>query len=144
VENVPAALNLPPMPTFPFNPLLEHIIPQQPSSMQSPPPSIPQQPAQPIPIPHTKKEIFVPTKQGYRKEDTARGLDELQELDLSVGEVDELTSETLPKSWKTRQSLRGHLDVVRAVYFHPTLPCLFSASDDGTIKMWDLEAKSKK
>jgi WD40 repeat protein len=37
-------------------------------------------------------------------------------------------------------TLRGHVDWVRAVDVHPTFPHLISASDDGTLRVWDLSA----
>lgn len=40
-------------------------------------------------------------------------------------------------------SLRAHLDTVRSINFHPRSPVLLSASEDGTIRMWNLEASKK-
>jgi len=36
--------------------------------------------------------------------------------------------------------LEGHTDVVQAFAFHPSRPLLFSASSDGTVRAWNLEA----
>ncbi|KAG1175243.1 hypothetical protein G6F70_001730 [Rhizopus microsporus] len=43
------------------------------------------------------------------------------------------------KIWKTRVTIKGHLDSVRAVYFHPKEMIAASGSDDGTVKIWNLK-----
>ncbi|CAK9293495.1 unnamed protein product [Gordionus sp. m RMFG-2023] len=43
------------------------------------------------------------------------------------------------KTWHIRSSLRGHLDSIRCLAFHPCLPCLLTASEDQTIKYWNIE-----
>ncbi|GMT10233.1 hypothetical protein PFISCL1PPCAC_1530 [Pristionchus fissidentatus] len=43
--------------------------------------------------------------------------------------------------WATRAVLRSHLDCVRVMQFHPVDPVLFTAGEDGTTKLWNLEAK---
>ncbi len=48
---------------------------------------------------------------------------------------------TLPSGGIIRR-LEGHRARVRAVAFHPTLPLLASASDDGAARLWDLDAGS--
>jgi WD40 repeat protein len=35
--------------------------------------------------------------------------------------------------------IEAHTDFIRSLYVHPTLPYLFSSSDDMTIKCWDME-----
>eukprot|EP00004_Rigifila_ramosa_P026086 TRINITY_DN7988_c0_g1_i3.p1 TRINITY_DN7988_c0_g1~~TRINITY_DN7988_c0_g1_i3.p1 ORF type:complete len:443 (-),score=106.72 TRINITY_DN7988_c0_g1_i3:200-1528(-) len=40
--------------------------------------------------------------------------------------------------WQTKMVVHNHLDCVRAVAFHYAEPLLLSASDDGTIKLWNL------
>ncbi|KAL1917216.1 uncharacterized protein VTP21DRAFT_4872 [Calcarisporiella thermophila] len=42
------------------------------------------------------------------------------------------------KVWRSKLVLRNHLDVVRSVSFHPSEPILASASDDSTVKIWNL------
>ncbi|TKY89921.1 hypothetical protein EX895_001218 [Sporisorium graminicola] len=41
--------------------------------------------------------------------------------------------------WKSKKVLRSHLDAVRAVAFLPNEMTLLSASDDNTIKFWNLD-----
>ncbi|EPQ58098.1 WD40 repeat-like protein [Gloeophyllum trabeum ATCC 11539] len=43
------------------------------------------------------------------------------------------------KVWKTRRTLRNHLDAVRAVAFHPSELCLATGGDDCTIKLWRMD-----
>lgn len=43
--------------------------------------------------------------------------------------------------WGIRYSLRSHYDAVRAMQFHPVEPLLITASEDGTAKLWNLNAK---
>jgi WD40 repeat protein len=42
------------------------------------------------------------------------------------------------RPYKVRETLRGHMDGVRALAFHPAQPLLVSGSEDGTVKLWDL------
>ncbi|CAG8522954.1 1082_t:CDS:10 [Paraglomus occultum] len=42
------------------------------------------------------------------------------------------------KLWKTRATLRSHLDSVRSLSWHRYEPLFVSGSDDGTVKLWDL------
>lgn len=42
------------------------------------------------------------------------------------------------KSWNAKYTLRSHFDAVRALVFHPTEPVLITASDDHTLKLWNL------
>jgi len=43
------------------------------------------------------------------------------------------------KTWKTKRTLRNHLDAVRALAFHPTELCLATGGDDCTVKIWRME-----
>ncbi|KAM8986064.1 striatin-4 isoform 1-T1 [Ara ararauna] len=45
----------------------------------------------------------------------------------------------LRKCWSPRFTLRSHLDAVRALAFHPVAPALLTASEDGTVKLWNLQ-----
>mmetsp|Transcript_35765 Transcript_35765/g.93546 ORF Transcript_35765/g.93546 Transcript_35765/m.93546 type:complete len:667 (+) Transcript_35765:182-2182(+) len=44
--------------------------------------------------------------------------------------------DTPRKTWKMKMELRGHLDGVREVLFHPHEPLLVSASEDHTVAVW--------
>ncbi|KZV67957.1 WD40 repeat-like protein [Peniophora sp. CONT] len=43
------------------------------------------------------------------------------------------------KVWKTKRTLRNHLDAVRALAFHPSELCLASGGDDCTVKIWRMD-----
>ncbi|XP_031417694.1 striatin isoform X3 [Clupea harengus] len=49
------------------------------------------------------------------------------------------TSQDLRKTWNPKFTLRSHFDSVRALAFHPTEPVLVTASEDHTLKMWNLQ-----
>uniref|UniRef100_A0A673MU99 Striatin-4-like n=1 Tax=Sinocyclocheilus rhinocerous TaxID=307959 RepID=A0A673MU99_9TELE len=42
------------------------------------------------------------------------------------------------KTWNPRFTLRSHFDAIRALTFHPSQAVLLSASEDGTLKLWNL------
>ncbi|XP_043264228.1 striatin isoform X2 [Colletes gigas] len=48
------------------------------------------------------------------------------------------TKETFRKTWNVKYTLRSHFDAVRALVFHPTEAVLITASDDHTLKLWNL------
>jgi len=48
-------------------------------------------------------------------------------------------SDELPFMPKQRYCLSGHRAGVNFVSFHPTYSLMASASDDGTVKLWDYE-----
>ncbi|TPP63493.1 Striatin [Fasciola gigantica] len=43
-----------------------------------------------------------------------------------------------PPSWTAKYTLRSHFDAIRAVAFHSTEPALVTASEDHTLKLWNL------
>ena len=43
------------------------------------------------------------------------------------------------KTWSAKYTLRSHFDGVRALGFHPTEPVLITASEDQTLKLWNLQ-----
>ncbi len=45
-----------------------------------------------------------------------------------------------PKQWKLRTTLRSHYDVVRSTAFTEDELLLVSASEDGTLKLWNVDA----
>ncbi|XP_059930747.1 striatin-4 isoform X2 [Gadus macrocephalus] len=72
--------------------------------------------------------------------------------DLNLGELADLTvandndlsmdmqdpREELKKTWNPRFTLRSHFDAIRALAFHPSQEVLLTASEDGTLKLWNL------
>lgn len=49
------------------------------------------------------------------------------------------TKDALRKTWNPKFSLRSHLDSVRSLTFHPVEPVLVTASEDHTLKLWNLQ-----
>ncbi|XP_070577227.1 striatin-3-like isoform X2 [Ptychodera flava] len=47
--------------------------------------------------------------------------------------------EAFRKTWNPKYTLRSHFDGVRALTFHPVEPVLITASEDHTLKLWNLE-----
>uniref|UniRef100_A0A183B7Y0 WD_REPEATS_REGION domain-containing protein n=1 Tax=Echinostoma caproni TaxID=27848 RepID=A0A183B7Y0_9TREM len=43
-----------------------------------------------------------------------------------------------PVSWTAKYTLRSHFDAIRAIAFHATEPTLVTASEDHTLKLWNL------
>lgn len=43
------------------------------------------------------------------------------------------------KTWNPKFTLRSHFDGIRALAFHPVEPVLVTASEDHTLKMWNLQ-----
>ncbi|RDD39346.1 Striatin-3 [Trichoplax sp. H2] len=48
------------------------------------------------------------------------------------------------KTWTLKYTLRSHFDCVRSLAFHPYENLLVSASDDQTLKLWNLQQKGSK
>uniref|UniRef100_A0AAR2LTD3 Striatin N-terminal domain-containing protein n=1 Tax=Pygocentrus nattereri TaxID=42514 RepID=A0AAR2LTD3_PYGNA len=46
--------------------------------------------------------------------------------------------EEFKKTWNPRFTLRSHFDAIRALTFHPSQAVLLTASEDGTLKLWNL------
>lgn len=46
--------------------------------------------------------------------------------------------EEFKKTWNPRFTLRSHFDAIRAMTFHPGQAVLLTASEDGTLKLWNL------
>ncbi|XP_070368347.1 striatin isoform X2 [Equus asinus] len=82
------------------------------------------------------------------------GADEALESELGLGELAGLTvaneadsltydiannKDALRKTWSPKFTLRSHFDGIRALAFHPTEPVLITASEDHTLKMWNLQ-----
>uniref|UniRef100_A0A3Q1EDU4 Uncharacterized protein n=1 Tax=Acanthochromis polyacanthus TaxID=80966 RepID=A0A3Q1EDU4_9TELE len=69
------------------------------------------------------------------------GLGELAGLTVA-NEADSLAydvSDALRKTWNPKFTLRSHFDSVRSLAFHPVEPVLVTASEDQTLKLWNLQ-----
>lgn len=49
------------------------------------------------------------------------------------------SKEAYRKTWTAKYTLRSHFDGVRALAFHPVEPVLITASEDHTLKLWNLQ-----
>ena len=49
------------------------------------------------------------------------------------------SKEAFRKTWAAKYTLRSHFDGVRCLAFHPSEPVLITASEDQTLKMWNLQ-----
>lgn len=81
------------------------------------------------------------------------GDDETSDTGLGLGELAQLTvnndaeasydvassKEAFRKTWSVKYTLRSHFDGVRALAFHPSEPVLVTASEDHTLKLWNLQ-----
>ncbi|XP_058445823.1 striatin-3 isoform X3 [Malaya genurostris] len=98
--------------------------------------------------------------EGYNKpaiprHPTIPGINNDEEVDssLGLGELAQLTvnneaestyevsnaKEPYRKTWNAKYTLRSHFDGVRALAFHPQEPVLITASEDHTLKLWNLQ-----
>lgn len=48
------------------------------------------------------------------------------------------TKETFRKTWNPKFTLRSHFDGIRAIRFLPTESAVLTASEDNTMKLWNL------
>ncbi|CAG9822648.1 unnamed protein product [Phaedon cochleariae] len=75
--------------------------------------------------------------------DSSLGLGELAQLTVN-NDADAAydvagTKEAFRKTWNAKYTLRSHFDGVRALAFHPSEPALVTASEDHTLKLWNLQ-----
>ncbi|XP_033480746.1 striatin isoform X2 [Epinephelus lanceolatus] len=81
-------------------------------------------------------------------------VDEAVSNELGLGELAGLTvaneaetlayditnnKDALRKTWNPKFTLRSHFDSVRSLAFHPVEPVLVTASEDHTLKLWNLQ-----
>ncbi|VDP80477.1 unnamed protein product [Echinostoma caproni] len=55
-----------------------------------------------------------------------------------VGTTTGPTTSSGHQTWQARYTLRGHLDGIRSVAFHPTESALYTAGEDGCVMLWNL------
>lgn len=82
------------------------------------------------------------------------GAQAVEQSNLELGELEQLTinndndlnydqmttpKEAFRKTWSAKYTLRSHFDGVRSLGFHPSEPVLITASEDQTLKMWNLQ-----
>jgi striatin 1/3/4 len=97
------------------------------------------------------KDLFSGSGGGSGDGESAVGLADLFDLgpdtrsnSTAPDEKAQAANESLVrKAWKSTVELRSHVDSVQAVTFHDTEFRLASASDDMTIKLWDLAVPKK-
>ncbi|XP_030071142.1 striatin-3 isoform X3 [Microcaecilia unicolor] len=81
------------------------------------------------------------------------GTEDVLENVLGLGDLADLTvtndadysydmpanKDAFRKTWNPKYTLRSHFDGVRALAFHPIEPVLVTASEDHTLKLWNLQ-----
>ncbi|XP_049826044.1 striatin-3 isoform X2 [Aethina tumida] len=108
----------------------------------------------------TEKKQDIKTEQGEwnkgisgQKRPLGLNDDENMDSSLGLGELAQLTvnndaettydiassKEAYRKTWNAKYTLRSHFDGVRALAFHPNEPVLITASEDHTLKLWNLQ-----
>ncbi|XP_055847584.1 striatin-3 isoform X2 [Episyrphus balteatus] len=81
---------------------------------------------------------------GDEEVDASLGLGELAQLTVnneaeSNYDVANAKDSAYRKTWNAKYTLRSHFDGVRALIFHPEEPVLITASEDHTLKLWNLQ-----
>lgn len=76
--------------------------------------------------------------------DASLGLGELAQLTVNneaetTYDVANAKDSSYRKTWAAKYTLRSHFDGVRALAFHPQEPVLVTASEDHTLKLWNLQ-----
>nr|QQY02589.1 striatin 1 [Cryptocotyle lingua] len=74
--------------------------------------------------------------------DSLDGVDELlktgSSIDGASSAVPSATASTETPPWTAKYTLRSHFDAIRAISFHPVEAMLVTASEDHTLKLWNL------
>jgi len=101
-------------------------------------------------------KMEAPLKVEKNEERTQGGLISKKESKLKAAKVDDstITTETYRKlketaspsgqKWSAMSQLRSHLDGVRSVTFSPHSHWLMSGSEDGTVKLWNMDKLIRK
>ncbi|XP_049868313.1 striatin-3 isoform X2 [Pectinophora gossypiella] len=80
---------------------------------------------------------------GGEADEEPLALGELAQLTVSnepeAYDVNSANKESFRKTWNAKYTLRSHFDGVRALAFHPTEAALVTASEDHTLKLWNLQ-----
>uniref|UniRef100_A0A3Q2E769 Striatin n=1 Tax=Cyprinodon variegatus TaxID=28743 RepID=A0A3Q2E769_CYPVA len=91
--------------------------------------------------PSPGKTFIMGTEEGM---ENVLGLGELAGLTVA-NEADSMAydignnKDAMRKTWNPKFTLRSHFDGIRALTFHPVEPVLITASEDHTLKMWNLQ-----
>ncbi|XP_018087675.1 striatin-3 isoform X2 [Xenopus laevis] len=97
--------------------------------------------AEPIAFPPGSGKSFIMGSEDVLE--SALGLGDL--ADLTVTNDADFTydlpsnKDAFRKTWNPKYTLRSHFDGVRALAFHPLEPVLVTASEDHTLKLWNLQ-----
>ncbi|KAM4595182.1 striatin-like [Fundulus diaphanus] len=130
----------------------EELPPMQPAAAPPPSrPSVPRLNEHEVGRPDDEPMTFLPST---GKSFILGRVDEAVSNELGLGELAGLTvaneaeslgyditssSDALRKVWNPRFTLRSHFDSVRSLAFHPVEPVLVTASEDHTLKLWNLQ-----
>uniref|UniRef100_A0A7N6A017 Striatin n=1 Tax=Anabas testudineus TaxID=64144 RepID=A0A7N6A017_ANATE len=104
-------------------------------------PSVPRLNEHEVGRPDDEAMTFLPVDEAVSNE---LGLGELAGLTVA-NEADSLAyditnnKDALRKTWNPKFTLRSHFDSVRGLAFHPVEPVLVTASEDHTLKLWNLQ-----
>ncbi|KAM6972780.1 LOW QUALITY PROTEIN: striatin [Aplochiton taeniatus] len=66
------------------------------------------------------------------------GLDIANDADSQAFSISN-NNDVLRKTWNPKFTLRSHFDSIRSLAFHPVEPVLVTASEDHTLKLWNLQ-----
>ncbi|KAM3865460.1 striatin [Diretmus argenteus] len=129
----------------------EELPSMQPPMMPPSRPSIPRLNEHEVGRPEEETMTFLPSS---GKSFILGRVDEAVSSELGLGELAGLTvaneadslsydisnnKDVLRKTWNPKFTLRSHFDSVRGLTFHPVEPVLVTASDDHTLKLWNLQ-----
>uniref|UniRef100_A0A8B9RXJ5 Striatin-4 n=1 Tax=Accipiter nisus TaxID=211598 RepID=A0A8B9RXJ5_9AVES len=105
-----------------------------------------------VPIPQGHPQLF-PSAGSLGISSDVFIMDSISSSAVSLGDLADLTvtndnelscdlpegRDALKKTWSPKFTLRSHYDAVRGLAFHPAEAALLTASEDGTLKLWNLQ-----